>query len=196
MPKLKKVLCEAFSVSPRPVKTPKNSNISRRHFLNWLFWVGVGIAGMTGCSPPNYSRLENLLQSQQWAEADEETWKLVNNSSKNIINPLPCDLLKAIDQLWLNHSQGKFGITVQTKIWQEFDRPTRLKDPASMHWGNAKWKAFSKRVGWVEIVDGSRRSVTSNDLRDPSFSPPFGFFPTSGAFDGGAVFSRIEACGL
>ncbi|NJK61996.1 MAG: hypothetical protein HC921_04260 [Synechococcaceae cyanobacterium SM2_3_1] len=49
---------------------------------------------------------------------------------------LPCPDLKTIDQLWLHHSQGRFGFSVQMAIWQRY---------GSLAEG---FRQFAEVVGW------------------------------------------------
>ena len=73
-----------------------------------------------------YSHLENLLITQQWKEADQETRKLILQSvgrekqgwlnHESIIN-FPSKDLVAINQLWVKYSLSRFGFSVQKKIW-------------------------------------------------------------------------------
>jgi len=39
-------------------------------------------------------------------------------NKKSIYN-FPCEDLRTIDQLWVKYSQGRFGFSVQKKIWLE-----------------------------------------------------------------------------
>jgi hypothetical protein len=96
----------------------------------------------------DYTRLSELLQAGQWKEADRETadrmcevmgrqmerWLRVED-----IQNFPCTDLQTIDHLWGTHSQGKFGFSVQKKIWQECGSPTDY---------NQNWEKFGDRVGW------------------------------------------------
>jgi hypothetical protein len=96
----------------------------------------------------DYTRLSQLLQAGQWKEADQETadrmceimgrqkerWLRVDD-----IQNFPCTDLRTINQLWVTHSQGKFGFSVQTKIWQECGSPTEY---------NSDWEKFGETVGW------------------------------------------------
>ena len=74
----------------------------------------------------NYAQLEALLKAGKWKEADQETaqrmcevmgrqkegWLEVKD-----IQQLPCADIRTIDQLWVKYSDGKFGFSVQKKIW-------------------------------------------------------------------------------
>lgn len=96
----------------------------------------------------DYAQLEALLKAGKWKEADygtarqmcqvmgrqTEGWLRVED-----IKQFPCADLRAIDQLWVKHSNGKFGFSVQKKIWQQCGSPTAY---------NEQWKKFGEAVGW------------------------------------------------
>lgn len=76
----------------------------------------------------DYTQLRDLLEAQKWKEADKETSRLmlqVANRTKerwldvDSINNFPCEDLRTIDQLWVSHSNGHFGFSVQKRIWEE-----------------------------------------------------------------------------
>lgn len=52
--------------------------------------------------------LEMYLKNNQWEAADRWTDYLVNQID-----------LKTIDELWTKYSDGHFGLTIQSKIWQK-----------------------------------------------------------------------------
>jgi serine/threonine protein kinase len=75
-----------------------------------------------------YDRLIELLAAQKWDLADEETYDLILKRSNRVkegwldypaTQHLSCEFLQAIDRLWLDYSNGRFGFSVQRKIWQE-----------------------------------------------------------------------------
>lgn len=96
----------------------------------------------------SYAHLEALLKVGLWKEADKETnqqmcqvmgrqrvrWLRLKD-----IEQFPCDDLRAIDQLWVKHSNGKFGFSVQKKIWQQCGSPTAH---------DKQWEKFGEAVGW------------------------------------------------
>ncbi|KPQ39584.1 MAG: serine/threonine protein kinase [Phormidium sp. OSCR] len=98
----------------------------------------------------NYYKLRDLLAAKRWGDADRETaermcevmgradegWLRVED-----IERFPCKDLKIIDTLWVHYSQGKFGFSVQKKIWIECGSPTSYNDD---------WLRFCDRVGWRE----------------------------------------------
>ncbi len=77
----------------------------------------------------DYTRLRDLLAAGEWKEADQETLKVMLKAARrenkggyldrDSIKNFPCDDLRTIDQLWVKYSQGRFGFSVQKKIWLE-----------------------------------------------------------------------------
>ena len=97
-----------------------------------------------------YQQLETCLKNGQWKKADQETHRLMLQivgkeadqwlSQENIEN-FPCEDLRAIDKLWVDYSKGKFGFSVQKKVWMacggvpgEYDLDV--------------YKKFADQVGW------------------------------------------------
>ncbi|MCC3404845.1 MAG: GUN4 domain-containing protein [Microcoleus sp. PH2017_10_PVI_O_A] len=95
----------------------------------------------------DYTRLRDLLATGEWKEADRETLNVMLKAArrekegyfnKESIDNFPCDDLRTIDQLWVKYSQGRFGFSVQKKIWLEVG-------------GKVDWETECKlgdRVGW------------------------------------------------
>lgn len=91
----------------------------------------------------DYQGLKSLLLSKKWQQADTATWdlilRLLGKSSQGLIfsgnlQQIPCSELLRLDQLWVQCSQGRFGFSVQARIYQ-----TVGKD----------YGAFCDRVGWA-----------------------------------------------
>lgn len=97
----------------------------------------------------NYSRLRDLLQAQDWESADYETYEVMFRAvdektitdfiSRDGLSNFPCIDLRTINGLWVKYSQGKFGFSVQKKIWQRCGSPTDY---------NKGWEKFGVLVGW------------------------------------------------
>ncbi len=111
-------------------------------------------------------RLESLLAAGQWRDADEETLDLVLTGcrrqfdrwmSVTDIHSFPCETLHQIDRLWAHYSQGQFGLSLQTQIWQEVE---------------AVYEVLCDRVGWRENGTWKRYSHLTFDL-----SAPLGHLP-------------------
>jgi len=129
----------------------------------------------------NYSKLQKLLASGNFKQADQETRKLMlqvaNRGQEGWLNDasiqqFPCQDLRAIDQLWVQYSNGQFGLSVQKRIFQEVGKDQ---------------DKFGESVGWSSIVSG--------------FQPPPGHLPVADVCWPGKVscwFSvpRLDACGI
>ncbi len=90
----------------------------------------------------DYTQLRDLLKAGQWKEADWETLNVMLKVAGRVsegwldsqsIENFPCTDLRTIDLLWVKYSEGRFGFSVQKKIWQEV---------------NPDHQAFGDRVGW------------------------------------------------
>jgi predicted NACHT family NTPase len=98
-----------------------------------------------------YQQLETFLKNGQWKEADQETDRLMlqivgkeadQYFSVEDIENFPCEDLRAIDKLWVDYSQGKFGFSVQKKVWMDCGGVPGEYD----YWG--VYKKFAEQVGW------------------------------------------------
>ncbi|WP_219726372.1 GUN4 domain-containing protein, partial [Cylindrospermopsis raciborskii] len=137
-------------------------------------------------SPPptssRYTKLETLLKSQDFREADIETARVIlavaNRQSvgwlrKEDAENFPCKELRTIDNLWLKYSQGKFGISVQQEIYKN------LGGTKQFDWN--VWRSFGDRVGW------RKQGSWFRDLNF-SLSAPTGHLPVGRGF---LILSRL-----
>ncbi|MEH1841792.1 MAG: GUN4 domain-containing protein [Nostoc sp.] len=90
----------------------------------------------------DYTKLRDLLAEQKWKEADKETLAVmlkVTGREKDgwldykSIENFPYKDLHTIDQLWVKYSDGRFGFSVQKRIWESVDE---------------NYKEFGELVGW------------------------------------------------
>ena len=97
----------------------------------------------------NYTHLRDLLAAGKWKEADEETTRVMLTVAKrenqgwldfNSIDNFPCEDLATIDQLWVNYSNGRFGFSVQKRIYQNLGGTRQYDDKI--------WDVFGETVGW------------------------------------------------
>ena len=97
----------------------------------------------------DYRKLDRLLASGKWKEADQETIKkmleVADRTSEGwlreeYLDQFPCEDLRTIDQLWVKNSNGLFGFSVQKRIYQSLGG-TRKYD-------REIWEAYGDRVGW------------------------------------------------
>ncbi|NES78266.1 MULTISPECIES: GUN4 domain-containing protein [unclassified Okeania] len=102
----------------------------------------------------DYSTLENLLKQKRWKEADTETSRLMlkvpglkeqGHLTQQDIDNFPCTDLRTIDRLWVKYSDGKFGFSVQKKIYHN------LGGRKEYDW--RVWKNFGNSVGWMKGDD-------------------------------------------
>lgn len=145
----------------------------------------------------SYTRLRDLLKDGKWRDADKETYEVMLQAvgrksgeyigSKELWN-FPCTDLRTIDRLWVKYSQGKYGFSVQKKIYVECGAKLDGQYP-----GDKIWDEFRERVGWRD------RNLKAN----PSFSPsgelpsagqPF-FFPIP-VGGGSCLAQRLVTCNL
>ncbi len=94
--------------------------------------------------------LEDYLKNGQWMEADEETTRLMlqlgDKDEKGYLSVEDCQNfpikeLRTIDRLWLDNSEGKFGFSVQKRIYLE--EGGKLDD-----YDYDSYKKMSDRLGW------------------------------------------------
>jgi predicted NACHT family NTPase len=97
-----------------------------------------------------YQELETYLKNGQWREADQETnYLMLQIAGKEAdqslevedIENFSCEDLRTIDKLWVDYSKGKFGFSVQKKVWMDCGGIP----------GEYDWKVYEKfadQVGW------------------------------------------------
>jgi serine/threonine protein kinase len=106
----------------------------------------------------DYSKLKDLLAARKWKEADEETAMVMLQAAgreeegwldlEHITN-FPCEDLGIIDHLWVKYSDGRFGFSMQKRIWQEvggqadYETERRLGDRVGWRVNN-QWIDYSK----------------------------------------------------
>jgi tetratricopeptide (TPR) repeat protein len=120
------------------------SNIRSTSRYKNIVSVAQAIASEVGV---DYTRLRDLLAKEKWKEADRETWnamcRVVGKPEGSCLAPkdidnFPCRDLQTIDRLWIKHSAGKFGFSVQREI---LDRISGDIDK------------FKKSVKWMDYFD-------------------------------------------
>ena len=108
---------------------------------------------------PNFaSTLSKLLASGRWMEADEETLRImlkVTGREKedwlNVasIQNFPSEDLSAIDKLWVKSSDGRFGFSVQKRIWESLGGNLKADDKIRNLFGeDLGWRVNKK---WLRI---------------------------------------------
>ncbi len=109
----------------------------------------------------DYTRLQNLLQTRQWQTADQETRDILINLHGGYRTPFkfddfPCTDLLTLDRLWLAYSDGRFGLSVQKRIWESVNQ-SELDKRKAMIW-------FVEQVGWKQQGAHSEAALVYSDL--------------------------------
>jgi len=152
----------------------------------------------------DYTKLRDLLAAGNWIGANLETGNILLSIAcsrkgrwldSESIERIPCQDLRIIDQLWVNYSNGRFGFSVQKRIWKSV---------------NANVNQFGKRVGWrvksswIKYAD-FKFSLNAPEGHLPEYLQVFGFKWKSGLFgaywDGHlnrfyTFVSKLEECNI
>ncbi len=124
----------------------------------------------------DYTRLRDLLAAGKWREADQETNCVMLKAARRevdgcldseSIKSFPCDDLRTIEQLWVKYSQGRFGFSVQQKIWLEVGGKDDYEYETECKW--------AERVGWRK----GGRWLEYDDLTFNNQQAPRGHLPVS-----------------
>src|SRR5919199_219447 len=124
----------------------------------------------------DYTRLRDLLAAQKWQAGDHETLAVMlkachqeENGWLRVedIKEFPCTDLHTINRLWAWYSSGRFGFSIQKRIWQNVGGKP-----------NASWETyclFGECVGW---------RVRNRWLNEPNLTytldAPMGHLPVLG----------------
>ncbi len=97
-----------------------------------------------------YQKLEKYLEQQDWKKSDYETafimyqWMVIENYNDfyDLFSQVSLEVIDEIDRLWMKHSEGKFGIKGQAKIYRDLGGTEKYNEEV--------WNRFGNRVGWRE----------------------------------------------
>ncbi|MEL6461581.1 MAG: serine/threonine-protein kinase [Cyanobacteria bacterium J06621_15] len=118
--------------------------------------------------PIDYTHLKNLLKKHKWQQADIESWKIMCMSLskpigtylfKSDIENLPNNILKIIDKLWMTYSKGRFGFSIQKRIYDRVE---------------ADYFKFCAAIGWSTYNSFD----SANSDYNYSLKAPIGHLPT------------------
>ena len=164
----------------------------------------------------DYTNLRNLLAAKNWKEADEETarvmLKVAGKETARVmlkvagrekvgwldtesIEKFPCEDLRTIDQLWVEYSNGRFGFSVQKRIYQSLG--------GTREYNSEVWKKFGDKVGWRKKNEWLYYKDLTFSERAPAAHLPLLWGERRGVFrgsycgwEGWELFSRVETCRL
>ena len=101
----------------------------------------------------SYKLLESYMVSGNWKAADQYTYRIMvqvlDKSVGDFFTPkelltFPCQDLLRLDDLWVQHSGGKFGFSVQKKIWVQLD------GKLDGEWDYETYKRFGMEIAWYD----------------------------------------------
>jgi hypothetical protein len=127
---------------------PVNRPQTVREFRELLGLINQEVPLISSCGM-DYRKLRNYLEQGKWREADEETRRVMLAVAKQEnegwlnyehINNFPYEDLRTIDQLWVKYSDGKFGFSVQKRIYQGLGGTREHNQDI--------WEKFGDNVGW------------------------------------------------
>jgi serine/threonine protein kinase len=125
----------------------------------------------------SYRQLEQLLKAGKWKEADQETTRkmceVAGRTKEGFlsiedIDKFPCEDLRTIDQLWVKYSNGRFGFSVQKRIYESLG--------GTRNYDSKVWEAFGDQVGlrvggsWLYYKD-----LKFNQTAKEGYLPVLGF---------------------
>ena len=99
----------------------------------------------------DYTRLRDLLADGKWKEADQETLAVMLKAAGReqegyldikSIETFPCADLRTIDHLWVKYSDGRFGFSVQKRIWESVEGKPGEYDY------DESYEKLGDRLGW------------------------------------------------
>ncbi|NEP61868.1 MAG: hypothetical protein F6K31_33780 [Symploca sp. SIO2G7] len=104
-----------------------------------------------------YQKLHDFLKNGRWKEADKETVKLIyrlmpEDHTYIDVDQIPPKDLKKINKLWVKFSNGRFGFSVQQKIWTKILKVYHSSE--NRYWiDNSVYEYFIDSVGWSREGD-------------------------------------------
>ncbi len=161
-----------------------------------------------------YNKLEYFLKIKNWREADITTFELMlfiaNRGETDYlhtedINRFSCSDLKKIDNYWVQNSDGRFGFSVQKKIWVETENLLGITEQKQENYDNylKLYRNFTSNVGWNDLIPDEQKVievVKKNYKQAPRGILPLRYpwmservFAVVGT-GGQGIFSRLTTC--
>lgn len=150
---------------------------------------------------PEFAKLQQFLDAGWWKEADILTNDMMLRVAgkregdwlkDEDLETFPCAALGKLDKLWLQHSDGRFGFSVQKAIWNALGGiGTRPRADGDME------RDFGDRVGWrQEEVWLAYREYSFSLAAPPGHLPRYLYNHDFGWWLGRSclICSRLNAC--
>lgn len=149
-------------------KTPKTEEFLRTHFPQ-------GIVPLQSEQAIDYSPLQVLLANQDFEAADRLTLdklcELAGSAAVqrkwlyfSEVERFPSTDLQTIDTLWLVHSEGKFGYSVQRDLWLGVGKDWDRLWPAIGWKAGNNWTRYPQEFTW-DLTAPKGHLPLSNQLR-------------------------------
>ncbi|MEB3312866.1 MAG: GUN4 domain-containing protein [Cyanobacteriota bacterium] len=119
-----------------------------------------------------YQRLQNLLKTGKLREADEETLGVIlqqaGTSDREELTPeavkrFSCSVLRVIDRLWITYTGGRFGFSVQRRVYQEVGGSLET----ALAQDGALLRKLGDQVGWRQDDQWKTLDQATYTLDDP-----------------------------
>lgn len=147
---------------------------------------------MASQSSLSFDLLHHHLSSQNFRQADEETRRLLIALAGEAavkrgyvffseVQFISESNLKAIDELWREHSNNRFGYSVQKRIWEKV---------------NNDFTKFFLKVGWMKKLDTeveqyNYRAFPTEFIWELTDKTPEGHLPLTNALRGAQLLNSI-----
>ncbi|KAK7312407.1 hypothetical protein VNO77_36235 [Canavalia gladiata] len=181
----------------KPITTLNTNNITLSHSSSYNPFLTFSLSQTTSSSSTSqqtisFDLLRHLLQSKNFQQADEETRRLVivlagEASQKrgyvffSEVQFISETDLKTIDELWREHSNNKFGYSVQKRMLEKV---------------NGDFTKFFIKVGWMKKLDTeveqyNYRSFPTEFIWELNDDTPEGHLPLTNALRGTQLLNNI-----
>lgn len=149
-------------------ETPEVQSFLEQHFP-------AGVVPLRSEAGVDFRPLQRLLAQQNFLESDRLTLQKMCELSGpaaakrkwlyfSEIESLPVTDLQTINQLWLVHSENKFGFSVQRQLWLSVDKNWDALWP-KIHWKSGKtWTRYPGEFTW-DLSAPRGHLPLSNQLR-------------------------------
>jgi hypothetical protein len=119
----------------------------------------TGILPLQSAQGIDYTQLQQLLAKQDFLESDRLTMQKMCQLAGDAaakrkwiyfteIDSLPVVDLQTINSLWLLHSQGKFGFSIQRELWLAFNQDF-IKLWTAIGWKSGNdWTRYPQQFTW------------------------------------------------
>jgi hypothetical protein len=119
-----------------------------------------------------YQRLQSLLKTGKLREADEETLHVLlqeagtpdrEDLTPDAVKQFPCSVLRVIDRLWTTYTGGRFGFSVQLRLYQDVGGTLETAIAQDI----TPLRRLGEQVGWRADDQWKTIDQTTHNLDDP-----------------------------